>query len=48
MPTSYALEIASAHPEMLELGYSVGLDAPTASARWSARSVVEPRLAEAS
>ena len=47
VPTSYALEIASAHPEMLELGYSVGLDATTASARWS-EIVIEPRLAEAS
>jgi len=36
VPTEYALAIASAYPEMLELGYSVGVDAPTARARWSA------------
>ena len=36
VPTRYALAIGSAHPEMLELGYSVGVDAPTARARWSA------------
>ena len=36
VPTRYALDIASAHPEMLRLGYSVGVDAPTARARWSA------------
>ncbi len=36
VPTRYALAIASAHPEMLDLGYSVGVDAPTARARWSA------------
>lgn len=36
VPTEYALTIASAHPEMLELGYSVGVDATTARARWSA------------
>ncbi len=36
VPTRYALDIASAHPEMLRLGYSVGVDAPTARARWNA------------
>lgn len=36
VPTQYALAIASVHPEMLELGYSVGVDASTARARWSA------------
>jgi hypothetical protein len=36
VPTRYALAIASAHPEMLRLGYSVGVDASTARARWSA------------
>jgi hypothetical protein len=36
VPTRYALAIASAHPAMLELGYSVGVDAPTARARWVA------------
>jgi hypothetical protein len=41
VPTRYALAIASAHPAMLELGYSVGVDAPTARARWSAIAVAE-------
>jgi hypothetical protein len=36
VPTRFALAIASAHPAMLDLGYSVGVDAPTARARWSA------------
>jgi hypothetical protein len=36
VPTRYALAIASAHPSSLALGYSVGVDAPTARARWSA------------
>ena len=36
VPTRSALAIASAPPAMLELGYSVGVDAPTARARWSA------------
>jgi hypothetical protein len=41
VPTRHALAIASVYPEMLRLGYTVGVDAPTARARWSA-------LAEAS
>jgi hypothetical protein len=36
VPTRYALDIACAHPEMLQLGYSVGVDATTARARWHA------------
>jgi len=36
VPTRYALAIAAVHPEMLELGYTVGVDAPTARARWTA------------
>ncbi|HTO24689.1 MAG TPA: hypothetical protein VMJ49_02235 [Gaiellaceae bacterium] len=36
VPTRYALEIAAAHPAMLDLGYTVGVDAPTARARWTA------------
>jgi hypothetical protein len=47
VPTQYALAIASAHPEMLELGYTVGVDAPTARARWR-EIAVDPPLAEAS
>jgi hypothetical protein len=47
VPTRAALEIAAALPELAELGYSVGVDEPTARARWNALSA-EPGIAQAS
>ena len=47
VPTAAALEIAAAYPEMAKLGYSVGVDDPTARERWRAIAV-DPRLAQAS
>jgi hypothetical protein len=47
VPTAAALEIAAAYPGMAKLGYSVGVDDPTARERWRAIAV-DPRLAQAS
>ena len=47
VPTRYALAIAAVYPEMERLGYSVGLDAATAKARWRVVAVDAP-LAQAS
>jgi len=47
VPTRYALAIAAVYPEMQRLGYTVGVDAATARARWRAVAVDAP-LAQAS
>ena len=45
VPTHAALEIAAAYPELAALGYTVGVDDPTARERWRAIAV-EPGFAQ--